>query len=63
MCQAELGKFAVAIRIALGPLEILIAMTTRLPEFANRQLLRGDEQFEPGSQETRLHHQGLKRLL
>ena len=40
-----------------------MAMTTRLTEFANRHLLGGDEQFEPGSQETRLHHQGLQRLL
>ena len=40
-----------------------MAMTTRLPKFANRKLLGGGEQFEPGSQETRLHHQGLERLL
>ena len=40
-----------------------MARTTRLPKFANRHLLGGDEEFEPGSQEARLHHQGLERLL
>jgi len=40
-----------------------MAMTTRLAQLADRELLGGDEQFEPGSQETRLHHQGLERLL
>ena len=49
--------------VTLGLLEILMAMTTRLPELADRELLRGDEQFEPGSQETRLHHECLERLL
>jgi len=63
MRQAELWSSRPRSEVTLGLLEVLMAMTTRLAQLADRELLGGDEQFEPGSQETRLHHQGLERLL